>query len=287
MTTCGHIGMMGKQGTMAKKTDNPSCKRWRRNLIQVLILAAIAATGASADETAPPPSHHHVKIKRLLPHDPKAFTQGLIVIKGVFYESTGTYGQSTLREVDVESGKVKRMVSLPANLFGEGLTIWKNRLIQLTWQSFQGRIYDAKSLKFLARFPYHTEGWGLTQDGKHLISSDGTATLYFLDPESLAPVRSIEVKDNGNAVYNLNELEYINGKIWANIFQSDRIAVIDPDSGRVKAWIDCADLVSRHHSSDMESVLNGIAFDADSGRIYMTGKRWNAVYEIELNPVLK
>lgn len=269
------------------KRDKSKYQRWRRCVISLFFLLALTACGSSADETAPSPAFHRAKIIRRLPHDPAAFTQGLIVSGGLFYESTGTYGESTLREVDMESGRIKRLVKLPSNLFGEGLARWKDRLIQLTWQSFQGRIYDAKTLKFVARFPYHTEGWGLTQDGKHLISSDGSATLYFLDPDSLAPVRSVEVKDRGNAVFYLNELEHINGSIWANIFQSDRIAVIDPASGRVKAWIDCSDLTSRHHSVDMESVLNGIAFDADSGRIYMTGKRWNAVYEIELDPALK
>ncbi len=220
------------------------------------------------------------------PHDPEAYIQGLVFEEGFFYEGTGRLGQSSLRKVVIESGEVVQRIDLAPVLFGEGITIFGENIIQLTWKSRVGFVYDKESFELIKMFSYPTEGWGITHDGERLIMSDGTANLYFWEPETLAEIGRVEVADNGQPVMRLNELEYINGEIWANVWQTDRIARIDPDSGRVVGWIDLTGLLSAEDRAQQPvDVLNGIAYDAENDRLFVTGKLWPKLFEIELLPV--
>lgn len=223
-----------------------------------------------------------VRIVSVFPHDRAAFTQGLVFENGGFYEGTGLRGQSTLRRVDLETGEVLQTHSLPPQYFGEGITIWEDRIIQLTWQSRLGFVYDKESFEQLETFAYPTEGWGLTHDGTQLIMSDGTQTLRFWDPETLIETGSIDVFANAGPVTRLNELEYIQGMVFANIWQTDLIAVIDPHTGQVTAWIDLRGLLEPEDLIQPVDVLNGIAYDAGSERLFVTGKLWPKLFEIEL-----
>lgn len=217
------------------------------------------------------------------PHDPNAFTQGLIYIDGHLYESTGRQGQSSLRRVDVASGHVLQKYDLPSQYFGEGLTDWGSTLVQLTWTSGKGFVYDRSSFKLLRTFDYQGEGWGLTHDEKSLILSDGTSTLRFLDPETFRVLRRLDVIDeHGQPVENLNELEFIRGEIFANIWHEDRIARISPRTGRVLGWVDMTGLREQAGATGPEAVLNGIAYDAKTGRIFVTGKLWPRLFEIKI-----
>ena len=218
------------------------------------------------------------------PHDQHAFTQGLVYVDGHLYESTGIKGQSTLREEDLESGRIQRMQLVPDQYFAEGLTDWKNTLVQLTWQTHIAFVYDRATFRLLHTFHYDGEGWGLTHDAKALILSDGTATLKFFDPDTFREVRRITVKDRGKPVAQLNELEFIHGEIYANIWHADRIARISPASGRVIGWIDLKGLMPRSQLTDDEAVLNGIAYDATRDRLFVTGKLWPKIFEISLIP---
>jgi glutamine cyclotransferase len=218
------------------------------------------------------------------PHDPQAFTQGLIFLKGFLYESTGLQGRSSLRQVELESGKVLKQHDLPGHFFGEGLTHWKDRLIQLTWRSGTGLVYERETFRLLRKFAYATEGWGLTQDGRHLIMSDGSARLYFLDPDTFREIRRLEVREGDQPLRNINELEFINGEVLANIFMTDRIARISLKTGRVTGWIDCKGLLSPKESQRPVDVLNGIAYDAGAGRLFVTGKLWPKLFEIRIGP---
>ena len=216
-----------------------------------------------------------------VPHDPTAFTQGLSIHNGSLYEGTGQYGESTLRRVELATGRVEKMVTLSNYYFGEGITILGDRLYQLTWQNNLAFVYDVETLDRVGTFRYDGEGWGLTHDGTHLIVSDGSASLRFHDPETFEVVRLLSVRSGGNPVNNLNELEFINGEIWANLWYQDRIARISPETGAVMGWIDLGGLypLSRRASED---VLNGIAYDADADRLYVTGKNWPWLYEIDV-----
>lgn len=216
------------------------------------------------------------------PHDPHAFTQGLEFSEGRLYESTGRTGQSTLRECALESGKVLRRVNLPENEFGEGLTIFRGRIYQLTWLSKKGFIYDQHTFKKTGEFSYATEGWGLTHDDTSLILSDGSNQLKFIDPASFAVTRTLEVYAGNDAVTNLNELDYMHGEIWANVWHSTRIARINPQSGQVVAWIELQPLVAKEQR-EAEDVLNGIAYDAKADRLVVTGKNWPEIAEIKVN----
>jgi glutaminyl-peptide cyclotransferase len=218
---------------------------------------------------------------RTYPHDPGAFTQGLEFYDGHLYESTGRTGQSTLRECVLETGKVLRSVSLPSQEFGEGLTIFRGKIYQLTWLSKKGLIYDVRTLKKTGEFHYESEGWGLTHDDASLIMSDGTNRLQFLDPTSSAVTQTLEVYAGNEAVTNLNELEYIHGQIFANIWHSTRVARIDPHSGQVSEWIELASLAEKEQHGS-EDVLNGIAYDEKSQRLVVTGKDWANIFEIKL-----
>ncbi|MBG0771062.1 MAG: glutaminyl-peptide cyclotransferase [Anaerolineaceae bacterium] len=222
------------------------------------------------------------EVVQSFPHDPQAFTQGLIYEEGTFYESTGLYGQSSLRQVDVETGEVLSQVDLLGEYFAEGLTDWEDNLIQLTWRENQGFIYDKEDFTQTGTFEYLTEGWGLTHDGDHLIMSDGTSTLTFLDPETYEVVGTVTVTDQGREITNINELEYVWGEIYANIWQTDDIIRIDPETGEVLGWIDLSGLLPEEERTAETDVLNGIAFDSHDNRLFVTGKRWPKVYEIRL-----
>jgi len=215
------------------------------------------------------------------PHDQSAFTQGLVFTDNVLYEGTGRYGSSTVRMVELETGTIVKNHNLPAQFFGEGITIFEHKIIQLTWQSHTGFVYDKDSFELLQQFSYPTEGWGITHDGNRLIMSDGTATLYFLDYKTFKTLGQVDVHDNNGPVPRLNELEYIRGEIYANVWPTDRIAAIDPQTGRVVKWIDLGGLSGPRKPSPQEC-LNGIAYDNKKERLFVTGKLWNKLFEIKI-----
>lgn len=234
----------------------------------------------SPEPTNTTPLLYSYAVVNVYPHDADAFTQGLVFDNGYLYEGTGLYGGSTLRRVDLATGLVLQSYALPKQYFGEGITIVGEKIVQLTWQSNKGFVYDKQSFALLSEFTYPTEGWGITYDGFRLIMSDGTSTLYFMDPETFEVTGQISVHDSG-PVERLNELEYINGRIYANVWLTDKIAVINPQSAQVEAWIDLNGLESSPNL-DPNSVLNGIAYDPGADRLFLTGKLWPHLYEITL-----
>ena len=216
------------------------------------------------------------------PHDASAFTQGLVVSNGQLFEGTGQNGRSTLRLVDLKSGQVQKMTPLNRQYFGEGITAMNGHIYQLTWQNRLGLVYDEKTFDIEKTFQYTGEGWGLTNDGKYLIMSDGSATLRFLNPETFEVAKRISVQSGRTKIDKLNELEVVKGEIWANIWYDDRIVRISPDSGEVLGWIDLSALYPRQSRATAEDVLNGIAYDAEHDRLFVTGKNWPALYEIKV-----
>ena len=226
------------------------------------------------------PLNYTYKIVNTYDHDEAAFTQGLVFNDGVLYEGTGLFGQSTLRRVELETGNVTQLYSLSNTFFGEGITIFEDRIIQLTWKSGKGFVYDKSSFELLQTFEYSTQGWGITHNGSSLIMSDGTANLYYLDPETFQTIGQIEVYDK-EPVMELNELEYINGSVYANIWQKDQIAIIDPETGQVTGWIDLTN-INDSENQNIDDVLNGIAYDQDEDRLFVTGKLWSKLFEIRL-----
>jgi glutamine cyclotransferase len=241
-----------------------------------LALCLVAAAPSLASDT--------YRIVHTYPHDRQAFTQGLIYTDGHLYESTGIEGHSSLRMEDLETGSIRQFKDDPSNYFAEGLTQWGNTLIQLTWQNHIALVFDRLTFRFLRAVPYGGEGWGLTQDGKELILSDGTATLHFLDPATFHELRRITVKDHGVPLTQLNELEFVHGQIYANIWHSARIVRIAPSTGSVLGFIDLAGLLPASERSSPEAVLNGIAWDAGHDRLFVTGKLWPKLFEIEIIP---
>lgn len=215
-------------------------------------------------------------------HDPGAFTQGLVFHGGSLYESTGGHGTSSLRKVDLASGNVLQRVAVPEAYFAEGIALLGERLYQLTWQQGTAFVYDPATLKPMQSFSYRGEGWGLTTDGQSLILSDGTSVLQFLDPTTFQVTRRFTVMDGSNPVHLLNELEWVRGEIWANVWHRDQIARIHPETGRVVGWIDLAHLAPAIRAQNPEAVLNGIAFDEQTGRVFVTGKLWPVLYEIHV-----
>lgn len=251
----------------------------------LLVLVAAAALPAAADGGAPLLAY---QVVAEYPHDPAAFTEGLVLDgQGRLIESVGRYGHSALVLRDLASGRALKTVPLDPRHFGEGATIAGDHIVQLTWREGIGYLYDL-NLKPLQRFFFSGEGWGLTYDGRRLIQSDGSANLYFLDPQTFKDQGHIPVHDGGQAIYQLNELEYAQGKIYANVWHSDRIAVIAPDSGAVEAWIDLAPLQQKFAKpadwDPEDDVLNGIAWDPRKQHFYVTGKRWPKLFEIALDP---
>jgi glutamine cyclotransferase len=218
------------------------------------------------------------------PHDPQAYTQGLIHRDGFLYESTGLQGRSSLRKVRLETGEVVQQRRVDQPHFAEGLADWKGQLVQLTWQSKVAFVYDLASFAPHRTFSYAGEGWGLTHDGSRFILSDGTDQLRFLDPETFREIGRVAVTDDGRPVRDLNELEYIRGEVYANVWHTDRIARISPRTGRVTRWIDLRGLMSAGYRLDPEAVLNGIAHDSAGDRLFVTGKLWPRLFEVQVVP---
>ncbi len=257
----------------------------------VMLLCLLAALGVAPAVIAGPSAGAapvaSYRVIRAYPHDPDAFTQGLVYDNGVLYEGTGLQGRSSLRRVELETGTVLQKISLDSRYFGEGIALFGERIYQLTWKSHTCFVYDKTTFTLLSTFSYAGEGWGLTSDGQHLIMSDGTSTLAFRDPDTFAILRQIAVTDNGTPITRLNELEYIEGEIWANVWQTDRIARIDPRTGDVIGWIDLTGLLSRADQAGRTvDVLNGIAYDATEGRIFVTGKLWPVLYQVVPVPAM-
>jgi glutamine cyclotransferase len=245
---------------------------------RALALAAVWAAGASA-QSAPVRSYKVVATYR---HDPKAFTEGLEYKDGFLYESTGLNGESSIRQVELATGAVLKQMPLSTVYFGEGITFFGRRLFQLTYQSGIGFIYDSKTWSTLGNFHYPGEGWALTHDDKRLIMSDGSSVLRFLDPATLRELSRVVVRDGTRPVANVNELEYIDGEVWANVWQTERIVRVDPRTGQVNSWVDLTGLLKPADRTPDIDVLNGIAYDAAKKRIFVTGKRWPKLYEIRV-----
>jgi glutaminyl-peptide cyclotransferase len=226
------------------------------------------------------------QVVRTYPHDPAAYTEGFFYLDGYFYEATGNVGQSTVRKVEMETGKVLQKVDLPPPDYGEGIVAWKNKLMELTWQSHRGFIYDLKTFKKLGQFEYPGEGWALTADNRHIYMSDGTPTIRILDPATLKQTGKIDVTALGQPLANLNELEWVKGEIYANVWLTKNIVRIDPSNGKVVGVINLAGLGPdpRDMTDPANDVLNGIAYDAAHDRLFVTGKRWPLIYEIKLTP---
>jgi glutamine cyclotransferase len=236
----------------------------------------------NAPEAAAAPVKYGYEVVHIYPHDPGAFTQGLVFTDGKLYEGTGQEGRSSLRDVELQTGHVVKKVDLPEPYFGEGIALLNNKIYQLTWQHQVGFIYDAQKFEQLGKFNYSGEGWGLTTDGHSLILSDGTNRIRFLDPDSFNVTKTIAVLDGKLPVNELNELEYVNGEIYANIWHDQRIATIDPQTGHVTGWIDLTGLLPPGDVQDEEAVLNGIAYDPAGNRLFVTGKLWPRLFEIKL-----
>ena len=219
------------------------------------------------------------QVIRSYPHDRQAFTQGLVFDAGFFYEGTGLLGRSSLRRVELASGRILKEIKLESAYFGEGITVFGDRIVQLTWQSHVGFVYEKTSFRLLRTFAYPQEGWGITHDGKRLMMSDGTSVLHFLDPNDYREIGTLSVHDERGPVTGLNELEYVQGLIYANVWPTDRIAVIHPRSGRVEAWLELKGLLGKTDSQGVD-VLNGIAYDGRGDRLFVTGKLWPKVFEI-------
>jgi glutamine cyclotransferase len=235
------------------------------------------ASGQRA-QTAPVSSY---QVVRTFPHDPRAFTQGLVFVDGFLYEGTGLNGQSGIRKVKLENGEVLQIQKLEERYFGEGIAVVGDRIVQLTWQAGVGFVYDRATFQRTRTFTYSGEGWGLAYDGRRLIMSDGTATLRFLDPTTFKETGRLQVKEGGRPVAQLNELEIVKGEIFANVWQSDRIARISPKSGEVTGWIDLRGLIDPRDAAGVD-VMNGIAYDAAKDRLFVTGKLWPRLFEIRV-----
>jgi glutaminyl-peptide cyclotransferase len=243
----------------------------------------IEATGAlHAQRRASTPIFGY-KVVKAYPHDPEAYTQGLIYRGGFLYESTGHYGRSTLRKVKLETGEVLQQRSLDHSHFGEGLAEWKGQLVQLTWQSNVAFVYDLATFTPKRQHRYPGEGWGLAAGPDAMYLSDGSTDIRVLDPDTFAERRRITVRDGGQPIDQLNELEFVKGEIWANVWHTDRIARVDPKTGRVTGWIDLSGLMGMYRL-DAEAVLNGIAEDPATGRLFVTGKWWPRLFEIQIVP---
>ena len=227
------------------------------------------------------PELYQCKIIKTYTHDQTAYTQGLVYENGILYEGTGQHGKSVLKKIDFESGKLIAELSIPEEYFGEGVTIFGDKIIQLTWTSRKGFVYDKNSFQLVNTLTYHTQGWGLTNDGEKLIMSDGSETIHFLDPVYFNTFGKIEVYDQNGPVKSLNELEYFNGLVYANVYQEKEIIAFDLKTGKVIKRIDCSNVVPKGFENDMDNVLNGIAYDTENNRIFITGKRWPSLYEVE------
>ncbi len=258
-------------------------KKYLAASVLAVIIVLVAIAGVVWNQTQIPAANsatnYSYTVVNTYPHDTAAFTEGLLFANGSLFESTGGYGTSSLRRVDLESGDLVKEYSLPSQYFGEGLAVVDDSLVQLTWQSQIGFVYDLETFGLQRNFSYTTEGWGLTYDGSNLIMSDGSSNLHFLNPTTHQVVREVSVKDGNKSVTSINELEYINGSIYANIWMTQKIAIINPQTGQVTGWIDLSGIYQSPNYSD---VLNGIAYDKENGRLFVTGKDWPHLYEITL-----
>jgi glutamine cyclotransferase len=258
----------------------------------ILFLLALAFTGCQtpANESGAKSANaanavvpkYGYQIVNILPHDAHAFTQGLVVADGKFLESTGQEGQSSLRSVEPATGKVLKKVDVASPYFAEGIALLNGKIYQLTWQQQTGFVYDAQTFERVGQFNYDGEGWGLTTDGKSLILSDGSSRIRFIDPATFRVTRTIDVLEGQTPVLDLNELEYVEGEIYANVWHDNRIATIDPQTGRVTSWINLAGLMPEGELTDQEAVLNGIAYDPASKKLFVTGKLWPRIFEIKV-----
>jgi glutamine cyclotransferase len=257
-------------------------------LLLCITLVTACHTPANGDRVTPEPSSNAVvprygyQIVNIWPHDSNAFTQGLILSDGKLLESTGQEGRSSLRSVELETGKVLKKVDVPEPYFAEGIALLNGKIYQLTWQHQLGFIYDAQSFQKVGQFNYQGEGWGLTTDGRSLILSDGSNRIRFLDPSNFGVTKTITVLDGRTPIKELNELEYVHDAIYANVWHDDRIAIIDPQSGRVTGWIDLTGLIPEGELQDPEAVLNGIAYDQANDKLFVTGKLWPRLFEIKI-----
>jgi len=261
-------------------------------IIATLLLCLTSLPGchtpANGDRSpsAPPANavvpRYGYQIVNIWPHDSNAFTQGLILADGKLLESTGEEGRSSLRSVDLQTGRVLKKIDVPEPYFAEGIALLNGKIYQLTWQHHVGFIYDAQTFERAGQFNYTGEGWGLATDGKSLILSDGSNRIRFLDPSDFHVTKTITVLDNKTPIDQLNELEYVQGSIYANVWHDDRIAIIDPQNGHVTAWINLAGLIPAGELSDPEAVLNGIAYDQANDKLYVTGKLWPRLFEIKI-----
>ena len=277
----------------AQKTSQTSKNRLHISGIGAFLLLIISIScgngvntnepklGSEPASNGPAPKYGY-QILNIFPHDSNAFTQGLILVDGKLLESTGQEGRSSLRSVEISSGKILKKVDVPLPYFAEGMTVLNGKVYQLTWQHNVGFIYDLQTFEKTGQFEYEGDGWGLTTDGQSLIMSDGSNRIKFLDPASFRVTRTISVTDAGSPVNQLNELEFVKGEIYANIWHSDRVAAIDPQTGRVKAWIDLTGLMPEEEPLDEEAVLNGIAYDQANDKFYVTGKLWPRLFEIKI-----
>jgi glutaminyl-peptide cyclotransferase len=259
------------------------------HLILVLALALSCfqcQTGAKGPEPAPAPNgpvpKYGYQIVNIWPHDSNAFTQGLILMDGKLLESTGEEGRSSLRRVELETGKVLKKVDVPVPYFAEGIAMLNGKVYQLTWQHHIGFIYDAQTFERTGQFNYAGEGWGLTTDGQSLILSDGSTRIRFINPADFSVTKTISVIDGSTPIDQLNELEYVNGEIYANVWHDNRIAVINPQNGHVNSWIDLNGLMPEGELHDPEAVLNGIAYDQANNKLFVTGKLWPRLFEIRV-----
>ncbi len=261
----------------------------RTSLLELIVLIVTLAIcyptvfikSANANKSTDTPVYSY-KVINTYPHSTDSFTQGLVFDEGTLYESTGLNGQSAVKIVDLETGKTVKSYDIADKYFGEGITVVGNKIIQLTWRAKKGFVYDKKTLKLLRTFKYDTQGWGITYDGKYIIMSDGSDVLYFMDPRTFKVKGTLDVYHENGKVGKLNELEYIDGEIYANIWGEEKIARINPKTGQVTAWIDLSGLLSKEDKKNRIDVLNGIAYDAENKRLYVTGKLWPKIFEIEV-----
>jgi glutaminyl-peptide cyclotransferase len=218
----------------------------------------------------------------IFPHDSKSFTQGLVWKDGLLYEGTGLYGSSSLRKIDPETGRILKQIALKDNFFGEGITIFEDAIYQLTWKEQIGFIYDVETFRLLKTFSYEHEGWGITHNGECLIISDGSSILRFIDPSTMEEIRQIKVHENQKLIDQINELEYIQGRVFANIWQTDKIAIINPETGEILSWLDLTTIKDLLETNQKIDVLNGIAYDSNDDELFITGKFWPNLFKIKI-----
>lgn len=270
---------------MVEKIKETLMKKLYSTVVAIVLVALFVGFALllllNQEPTVTTPTSYTYEVINVYPHDPNAFTQGLVIDDGVLYEGTGLNGESTLRRVDLETGNVLQVHTLTDDLFGEGITVFGDKIIQITWLSLRGFVYDKISFDLLQEFNYSTQGWGITTDGTQLVMSDGSANLYFLNPETFEKTGQVEVHDDNASVTKLNELEYINGEVYANVWLTNKIAIINPHTGQVTGWIDLTGIYTPE-TGNSNNVLNGIAYDSENNRLFVTGKRWSQLFQIKL-----